>query len=1312
MGESVSTMEGHKTAQSRVAFALVCGLALCCAVMYITADGAESIETTLASRHHHIEVESVDVKKVQTIYTNTPDGRMHLLTFFNKVEKSLAAEVAGRKADIASIRAKLAKNRAYNAKARASMRKELMHRMAVNAKKAKDALDKQMRWTARTFAHYAAIENRRNKATMERSRKTRAIMRKNKREHARQLHLAVMHQQRSLAALESSTIAKIRAPNKHIAMNGAQIKANAITARKALDKSMRRFDKKMYQMTAEAKAARGKLAEESRMMNAKIRAIVAGKVRKITAQTSRQFHSVRSRMAKDRHHADMMLAHTTARLNAALAANKALQNKRFAKTVKNLAHMRKESNDRIKKAKQFFKMNTLRLASVVKHQVMKLNNRVTTLQGTINKNAMMQAKINRNVNAELKRMVKLGNAREAKLSQNNKALKKLMKKNAASIAKKIHGMQVRFTASIASIRKQMAKDRRMHEMQLGKATKGLYATLFKNQQAQAKANKELAAATFQAQMEAKTALNAAKTSFAKRISSMTAIVQKNERKVNKKMQHLTGVVDKNAVKDAKGRALLRMRSQSNRRELDAAIRQAIARGEKRALQIEKNTAKMNKKTRAELNGRIQTEIGVLTKRIKKDIADLREENKKARHRLKQTILGALNDAAKEAKKNLKSMVQWSNKKFVSLEKTFAKNQKAGAKGRAALRARIKRNHKAMKRGIKDAVLAQAKALMTLKSETNRKIKKANRDLGAQGKLMEKNAREVNAKMKANEKNLKIKIANARRAAKTSLKAANKASSERKVKSLALINKPLKAAKKRMDATFGKVYVQMGKDRAAISRKMGADFERLNAALVKDIKAAKKAAAKQVADEKKAFTMRLNGLMSTLKAQEKKLTGEVGVVSDMNTSYRRQQATVNRRVTATIKKIQKVSNQRHSQAKRARATIRKIMNANKLIAAREVKALAVSAQARIQKLRTHQKNLVRDQARDLRQATRTMVGRMSAAAAAQFNKVTKMQANLRMAKASAAAALKSAKAEFAVKLTTLSNTVVANRKGFEKGLARVTGVMHSWKVKSAKDRRLIRQEVKAMGQDLNSKLTVAIQQGIAKANRAERRANVNMAKTKKALSVEMAARTERMADNVFRSMNKDRQAIANNYLSVKGYCGAAQHAIVKFQQGKGGRSLSSIGDFLQQVAFVSKLRTKKAHGPANGAKTVSLPFSGKPVKALNSVNKINGLVAEYTKIYSMVQMRYTMGLGKYLLGKLASSMQKKGILRVHTKAGQAGKHVSVDGKTLGLSSQVGAFAGLSVKLSAYTNTLARMSAKLPKKSIVHKISVPPPEWNGQ
>merc|ERR1712054_627999 len=218
--------------------------------MYITADGAEEIETSLASRslkdvRGRDSVESVDVKKVQKIYTNTPDGRMHLLTYLNKVERQIASEVAGRKADIASIRAQLAKNRAYNAKARATMRKNLLHKMAVNAKRAKDALDAQMRWPAKTFAKQAAEENRRNAATIARSKKTREIMRKNKAHAAKALSEAVLQHQRSLAALDQATNAKIKQTNKHIAANAAQIKENAKKARKDLDKAMNRFDNKM-----------------------------------------------------------------------------------------------------------------------------------------------------------------------------------------------------------------------------------------------------------------------------------------------------------------------------------------------------------------------------------------------------------------------------------------------------------------------------------------------------------------------------------------------------------------------------------------------------------------------------------------------------------------------------------------------------------------------------------------------------------------------------------------------------------------------------------------------------------------------------------------------------------------------------------------------------------------------------------------------------------------------------------------------------------------------------------------------------------
>merc|ERR1712159_361161 len=521
------------------------------------------------------------------------------------------------------------------------------------------------------------------------------------------------------------------------------------------------------------------------------------------------------------------------RLNSALSATKLLQNERFSKTVKDIKSARKEAAARVNEARAEFKMNTMRLTSVVKHQVGKLNTRVSTLQGVITKNALEQAKVNRNVNAELKRMVKIGNEREAKLHKNDKVLGKMMKRNAAEINKRIHNLQKRFNERVAAIRKQMARDRKFHAHALSTTTEKLYKVLYKNKVKQAKVNHKLQKATFAARVEAASALREAETSFSKRIATLGNVVKANERKVNRKIEKLTGIVDKNAVKDAKGRALLRMRSQSNRRELDASIRDAIAKGERHAQRVEQNTVKMNKKTRAQLNSQISTQIGILSKRIKRDISDLAEENKKARKQLKVSIMYALNQAAAEAKKNL-MMVEWSMKKFMALEKQHAKNMKTGASGRAGLKASVAANHKFMKRAVQDAVLAQAKALMTLKSQTNMKIKKTNKDVTAAGRLMIKNANEVKAKMAANEGALKAKIAQARKQNKMQLKAANKASIKRKLGALKLINTGLAKAKKRMDTTFIKVYAQMGKDRSEVSSALAGATKRLNDALAKNI----------------------------------------------------------------------------------------------------------------------------------------------------------------------------------------------------------------------------------------------------------------------------------------------------------------------------------------------------------------------------------------------------------------------------------------------------------------------------------------------
>merc|ERR1711981_1138971 len=466
----IYVMEETKTSRARVAFVLLCGLAVCCSVMYITADASETVlaqaekvsNADIGSgfdHHNPRSIESVDVKKAGLIMTNPPDGRQRLLTFLDKVERQIAKEVAGRKADIAAVRAQMAKNFAYNQAARSKMKKELLAKMAVNAKKAKDDLDRDMRMVQAKFARFAERENKRNKRTIARSRKTREIMRKNKAHAAKQLKLAVSAQQRALSALASATNAKIHQTNKHIAANAAQIKENAKKARKDLEKAMNRFDHKMAHVTEQAKKGRSKLAAQMVAQDKKFRQYANNRVKEITAQTAAQFRKVRATMAKDRAHADMMLKHASARMDASLNANKALQDKRFAKTVADIAAAKAEAKARVNKAVSNFKVGILKLSAVVHHQSKKLNNRVTQLAGVVQNNKLEQAKVNRQVNAEVKRMIKTGNARYKEHLKKDKELRRLMDKNKAETASRMQKMSNAFYTQISKIRKQMKRDR-------------------------------------------------------------------------------------------------------------------------------------------------------------------------------------------------------------------------------------------------------------------------------------------------------------------------------------------------------------------------------------------------------------------------------------------------------------------------------------------------------------------------------------------------------------------------------------------------------------------------------------------------------------------------------------------------------------------------------------------------------------------------------------------------------------------------------------------------------------------------------------
>merc|ERR1719327_1575630 len=1298
-------MAETKTSRARVAFALLCGLAVCCSVMYITADASESVLSMAEKaedkhigagfhRHTPTSVESVDVKKAARIITTTPDGRERLMDFLNKVEKQIRTEVAGRKADIAAVRAKMAKNMAYNAAARSKMKKSLLAKMAVNAKAAKDALDKAMRQTQAKFAAAAALENSRNAATMKRAAQTRALMRKNKAEAAKALAHAVLNHPRQLAALDQATNAKIKQTNKHIAANAAQIKENAKKARKDLDKAMNRFDNKMRNIHNQALAARSKLVAQANAQDAKFRAYANNRIKRIVASNAAKFREVRAKMAKDRSRADMAIKHAAASMDAALNANKALQDKRFASSVARLNAAKKEANARVAKFRSGFKVSILQLKGVVETQTKKLNKRVNDLSATITKNKFEQAKANRVVNAELKRMVKLGADRYAEHLKKDKELRRLMDKNKAATARSMGRLVETFNARLGAINRQMAKDRKNSERKLGKATSTLYNVLKKNAEAQAKANKALTMATRRAKMDAAAALRSAENAFGSKLAKMHKTVQRLQAKVNRKMNKLTGIVEKNDVLDIAGRAKLAAVSKYNKNQLKGAVRDAIAKGERRALAVEKK---------------------------------MKGINKKARKLIRAQVLAAIKSAAAVAKSDLAKKVKWAEGKMAALNKGLAHEKKMSLKGRNALRAQERRNRKHIVRQLGEAIGTQERALLALKTETNTKISKLNKDVSAQAKKMEKDARAVDAQIKSNTNIINGKLNAARKAAVNELSAVSAASAKRYSDSIKAVMKGIEKARKFSKNMFGKVEIQMAKDRAYLDGRFKSEMVNTNNKLtaltalssanfrktVKDIKAARAKATKEVADAKKYFKGALVELTAKIKQQENRLVGQRQAVTAMVEADRATQAKINRDTEASLKRIVKIADKRHTESKRARGFLRALFNQNKKIAAKEIADMRKKASAQLAVGRAEAAAHKLKFAKDLTAATKKLNVALSKESADQAAKLAGLKKSLAYTKAATAASLAKAKKEYNSRITTLTNTVVANAGKFEKHLSRVTGAAMNWKKASAADRKVLRNQRNAMFSDLNKGLTRAIQLGEAKAKKAQEEAEANIASTKRSLQSTIAVQTEFMADNVFKHLNGKRQKIADNYLSLKAYAAVAKDKVIDYLA-KGGknRNLSSVGDLLTTVGALSKIKVKATKGLGFGAKKIPLIFSGKKIAVKGSVSKINGLVTEYMKVLSEVRNRFPVGLGNYLMAKLETSMQGTGALEVDKVQDRAGNYVFVNGHAVGLSSKLHDFATLAVHMAHYEKALAQLTGKLAHHMAAGKsIRVAPPQWQG-
>merc|ERR1711988_2056350 len=1314
------------------AIVIVCALAVCGTMIYFTADGQEEPEAvlvgglgapeTVSTMRGPASVASTDVQKAGTIVTNTPDGRMRLTDYLQNVEKEIHAEESARKRDISAVRAQMDRNFAFNQAARKKLKRALLTKMAANARRARHDLARSMRYVQHRFARAAKLANRRNAINIRRNKIILARVAKDKARAAHQLRFAVFAQQRSMAALRSATNARINQTNKHVSANAAQIKSNAKAARKALASAVAKYDRKVAGARELAAKGRSKLAAQLQRQDKAVRAWASNKLKEVIASTASQFRKARARMARDRAHADMALKSSTSRMEASLNAFSALNDRRFASTVRNIAAAKAESARKIAAAQTEFKVNILKLRATVKQQVAQTNARITQLSGVVQKNKLEQAKINANVNAETKRMIKLGNDRYKAHLKRDRELKRLISRNKAQTIARMDAMAAHYNNEIGKVRTVMRRNRAHASRMLARKTSQLYSAISKQQQNQMRVNRKLAHQSRRARLDVADALRNAKREFGKRMAKLHSTIVRNDRKFDGKMKRLTGIVNQNAVKSRKGRAMLAAMMKSNRAELMNAVSGAVRKGENRMAQVEKTLANMSAKTKASLNMRITSEISKLASNIGRSVENLRLQSKNARAQMKKEMLFAVRSAAAEAKNNLQASVRVAKAVFNKVARNEAAAARRSAAARAAIARKLRSSTKAAKRSLRDAVSGLNRSMLALKSETAKKVAKTNRNIAAYANKMRANARAVQAAMKANVAALSSKIDAARKSAAAAIRGANAASAARQVTVLTTLKAAMAKAQKRANAKFGKAYKQLAKDRAHADAAMGGAVNQINqqiarqAALadhrfshtVKNIARARAQAQRDVGNARKAFTTSLYRVTSTVKDLETRLSGEIAVVSGEVASNRAQQMRVNRRTSAELRRITKLVNDRQSASIRARGKLRKLLNENKRAAALEVAQLARSTGRAVRAIRSQSARNAQDAAKDLTRSTKKMY---TSLAKQQRLNARRNGANARFIAAYSArskAALYQAKKQFGARLTTLTNTVSANNRKTESLLAGLTGVIRSKKAAGKKEMNLIKAQTAA----LNKKIVRSIEMGEARGVAIMERARASLKRVKSAMLVEVSERVERTGDKLFRLIQGNHKKIADNYLSLKAYAATCADKLKEYVAKGKGRNLSSLGDLLNSVTALSPVRAGKAEGLGAGASELKPIFGGRVIKVPNAPSKINALVDEYMGVVTAVRRRWPMGIGKYLLMKTESSMQGKGVLQVDKVANKAGNWVFVNGRAVGLSSKLNDFETLAVHMGKYEATLAKMTSKMTvtktKKSIGY---VKPPEWRG-
>merc|ERR1711871_79322 len=1068
---------------------------------------------------------------------------MRLMDYFNNVEKEIADEVANRKSDIASVRAQMARDFAFNAAARAKLKKEMLTKMAVNAKIARDDLDLAMRKTQEQFAKQANLANRRYKASLKRDKKTLQTIKADKREAAKNLKLAVTSWQKSTSAWASATNARIDQMNKHVAANAAQIKENAKKARKDLEVAMHDWDHKVATFREESAQARSKLSEQFKAQDKATRAWANNKIKGYVATTAAQFNDVETKMAKNRHEVDMALRQATQRFEAALNAEKALEDKRYAENIANIQAAKEEAKAKVDAASSEFKVQLLiakdkaETDDKLDKMALEFNSALAAVRKTLaDDRKHSEDQLKKSTSAVWSKMYADKAAQEKKNAEMEAATRRMrldamdaVREAKEAFRKKIHDLGV-----------VVADNDKKADAKIKKLTGIVGEEAEKSRQGR----EELAALEDANKKELKKAIAEAIKTGEKRAKQ----VEENGEKMDKDTKWLVenqlnaeitklrdetnasvetlALMNKEARDQMKKEMLYAIRTAAEvaKTDLDLAIKD----GEEKMIAFEKKAAESHADS-AEARQALKDEIAANAKEVETMIKDAVSTDARAQAALAQETaeavkatndqITAYSDQMRDIAKKVRSDIAAVNKETLS-----------------AIQTEHERANGAIADFTSEDAARQASALKFLEDQLAIAAEESKQKFGAAYEKMADDRAEAEEALASSVTGLNDSLA----------------------KQAALA-----------DSRFEKT--------------------------VSDIIAARKQAADQVAQFRKEFGAELYTVTAMVKNTEQKLVNELEKVSAEVMTMKAEQAKVNAATQEALVRIEGISNARFSSSKKARGKLRQLMDENKAAAAAEVAALSDHLHTELDKARATNAHNKIEMAKDLTAATELFYEKLAAQQKAQDAAHTALAEATEAATVASANELAHAQSMFESKIVMLTDTVAQHSEEAKAEFTRITGVVNDYNAVAEADRALLKEETKALEADLNKALDRAISIGEAKAKAVEQRIAEHLKDTKRYLQVELNESVERAADNVYKLIEGKRQKIADNYLSLKAYAVSAADKVEDAVEKGQGAALSSIGDLLETVGSLGPVKAKPADGLGMGGTELPTIFSGETIK---------------------------------------------------------------------------------------------------------------------